>query len=122
MPIYEFACQGCRKKVSIFQRSMTTAVAAKCPECGSTDLSRLISKFSFHRSMPDFDDMSGLDDMMDGLDENDPKSVARWARRMGETMGEDLPPDFDEEIRRMEAGEMPDDDLGGGDDFDDFED
>ncbi len=123
MPIYEYACRGCRKKVSVFQRSMTTAVAASCPECGSTELSRLISKFSFHRSMPDFDDMSGLDDMMDDLDENDPKSVARWARRMGETMGEDLPPDFDDQIRRMEAGEMPDDDdLGGDGALDDFDD
>jgi len=104
MPIYEYGCQGGGKKGSDFQRSMTTAVAARCPECGSTELSRLISKFSFHRSMPDFDDMSGVDDMMDDLDENDPKSVARWARRMGKTMGEDLPPDFDEQIRRMEAG------------------
>ena len=123
MPIYEFACTGCRKKVSVFQRSMTTAVGARCPECGGTELTRLISTFSFKRSMPDFDDMSGMDDMMEGLDEDDPASVARWARRMGDAMGEDLPPDFDEQVRRMEAGEMPEDDgLGGGDDFDDFED
>ena len=104
MPIYEYTCHGCRRKVRVFQRSMHTATAARCPECGSEEPTRLISSFAFHRSMPDFDDMSGVDDMMDDLDENDPKSVARWARRMGKTMGEDLPPDFDEQIRRMEAG------------------
>jgi putative FmdB family regulatory protein len=107
MPIYEYACAGCRKKVSIFQRSVAVATALRCPECGSTELSRQISKFSFHRSMPDFDDGPGMDD----LDENDPASVARWARRMGSEMGEDLPPDFEDELARMEGGDLPDDDF-----------
>jgi putative FmdB family regulatory protein len=122
MPIYEYACHGCRKKVSIFQRSMTTATAVRCPECGSERLERLISKFSFHRSMPDFDDGPDLDDdsVFGDVDENDPRSVARWARRMGEQMGEDLPPDFEEQIARMEAGEMPDEDGLGDGGFDDF--
>jgi putative FmdB family regulatory protein len=124
MPIYEFACGGCRKNVSVFQRSMTTATVARCPECGSDQLTRLISKFAFRRSMPDFDDGPDFgDDMMDDVDENDPRSVARWARRMGEQMGEELPPDFNEQIARMEAGEFPDDDDGyGGDGYDDFDD
>lgn len=123
MPIYEYACNGCRKKVSVFQRSVTTITAARCPECGGEDLSRLISKFAFHRSMTDFDDGPDFDDdaFMDGVDENDPRSVARWARQMGERMGEDLPPDFESELARMEAGEMPDD-LGGDDDIDDWDD
>ena len=60
-----------------------------------------------------------------GLDENDPKSMARWARRMGQELGEDMGDDFNEMVEQMEAGEMPDDDgeMGGGmgsgmDDFD----
>ena len=58
---------------------------------------------------------------MDDVDENDPQSVARWARRMREESGEDLGPEFDEMIGRMEAGEMPDesfaDDEDDGDEF-----
>jgi hypothetical protein len=94
----------------------------RCPECGGTELSRLVSKFAFHRSMPDFDDGpdADMDAMMEGVDENDPASVARWARRMGDRMGTDLPPDFDAQLARMEAGEMPDDDAG--DDFEDSDD
>ena len=124
MPIYEYACNGCRKKVSIFQRSMTASTAVRCPECGSENLSRLISSFAFHRSMPDFDLGPDLDDdaMLDGVDENDPRSVARWARQLGERMGEDLPPDFDEQLAQMEAGHFPDDDAGGGDGPDDWDD
>jgi putative FmdB family regulatory protein len=124
MPIYEYACHGCRKKVSVFQRSVSTVTAARCPECGSEKLDRLISKFSFHRSMPDFDDGPDFDDdaMFGDVDENDPRSVARWARRMGEQMGDDLPPDFEEQIARMEAGEMPDEDGFGDDGFGGFDD
>ena len=123
MPIYEYACRGCRKKVSVFQRSMTPTTAARCPECGSEDLARLVSKFAFHRSMPDFDLGPDLDEdaMLDGVDENDPRSVARWARRMGERMGEDLPPDFDAQLAQMEAGHFPDEDAGD-DSIDDWDD
>ncbi len=54
-----------------------------------------------------------------GVDENDPKSVAAWARRMGSEMGEDLGDDFDEMVDAMERGEDPggeggDDAMGGG--------
>jgi hypothetical protein len=55
-----------------------------------------------------------------GIDENDPKSVAAWARKMGSEMGEDLGDDFDEMVDSMERGDDPDmlgDDAGfGGDD------
>jgi len=47
------------------------------------------------------------------LDENDPKSVARWARKLGQQMGEDLGDDWGEMVDKLEAGE----DMGeeGGD-------
>jgi hypothetical protein len=44
------------------------------------------------------------------VDENDPKSIARFMRKMGDQMGgEDLGPEFDEMVNRMEAGESPED-------------
>lgn len=42
-----------------------------------------------------------------GLDENDPKSMARWMRKMSSEMGEDLGPEFSEVVDRLEAGEDP---------------
>lgn len=53
---------------------------------------------------------------LSGLDENDPKSIAKWAKQMGSAMGEDMGPEYEEMIDRMEAGEMPDDDMMGGPD------
>lgn len=115
MPIYEYRCQACRKRTSVFVRSMTSKVKANCEHCGSLKLSRLISRVAVGRSSAgDLDDFD--ESMLADVDENDPRSVARFARRMRDEMGEDMGPEFDEAIEQMEAGEMPDDD-GGDDDW-----
>lgn len=107
MPIYEFRCNQCGRKSSVFQRSFTSAATALCSSCGSHDLKRLVSLFSVvkseERRLDELTDPSKFGD----LDENDPKSIARWARKVGNEMGEELPPNFDEMAERMEAGEMP---------------
>jgi hypothetical protein len=46
--------------------------------------------------------------MLRDLDENDPRSMARALRRMADELGEDLGPEFNEAIARLEAGEDPD--------------
>jgi putative FmdB family regulatory protein len=120
MPIYEYRCLACKKRTSVFVRSMSSKVNAACEHCGSKKLTRLISRVAVHRGAGDFDDdMGGLGD----IDESDPRSMARWARKMRDEMGEDMGPEFDEMVGRMEAGEMPDDmdgEGGFGDDDDDF--
>lgn len=81
-----------------------------------------MSKFAVHGGRLDFDDPSSLD----SLDENDPQAMARFMRQMGEESGEDMGPEFDEMIGRIERGEDPDavmgdsaldDDAGDADDF-----
>ena len=119
MPIYEFRCNRCRRRTSVFTRSISSPVAAACQHCGSSDLSRLISRVAVLRSEDGA--FSGLDESSLGdMDENDPGSVARWVRRMSRQMGEPLEPDMEADLERMEAGEMPED-FGedGGDGADD---
>jgi len=50
--------------------------------------------------------MSDFSDLPD-LDEDDPKSLGRWMRKMSDEVGEELGPEFDEVIGRLEAGEDP---------------
>ena len=131
MPIYEYRCQDCRRRVSRFYRSFSDVQdQPTCPRCGGTRLVRVISRVSIVRS-----EESRLDDLadpstLDGLDEEDPKSLARWMRKMSTEVGEEMPAEFDEVIDRLESGQSPEEieesmpdlgeDLGGGMDDLDF--
>ena len=121
MPIYEYRCNDCGRRVTLFWRSFSEIeeTPPRCSFCGGEHLTRLISRVAVVRS-----EESRLDDLADpsslaGLDENDPKSMARWMRKMSQEMGEDLGPEFDEVVDRLESGQSPEDieesmpDLGG---------
>ena len=94
MPIYEYECQGCRRRTSVLVRSLTGHTSPRCPRCGA-DMARLMSRFATVKSedarLESLADPSQFGD----LDENDPKSVARFMKRMGQEMGEDLGDDLD---------------------------
>ncbi len=123
MPIYEYRCADCGRVTSVLVRSFAAAVEPRCPCCSGANLRKLVSRFAVLKS-----EEARLDDLADpssfaDVDENDPKSVARWARKMGESLGEDAGDDFKEAIAQMEAGEMPPEgdesspDLGAADDL-----
>ena len=125
MPIYEYRCTDCQRKVSVLTLRVSEQVDPVCDRCGSRKLTRLMSRFALVRS-----EGSRLDDLSDpsslsGLDENDPKSMARWMRKMGKELGEDGGQDFDQMVDEIEAGGdgAGDDEgsdtgsSGGGDDF-----
>jgi putative FmdB family regulatory protein len=122
VPIYEYRCNHCKRRVSIFQRSIQGEAAAVCSHCGSTDLTRLVSRVVVLRSEESHLEDLASDASLADLDESDPRSMARWARRMGREMGEELGPEFEEMVERMEAGEMPEG-LGEGEEepLDDFD-
>lgn len=125
MPIYEYRCGNCRRRVNVFFRSISAAQEGTphCPNCDSTNLSRLVSKFATVKSeearMDAMADPSALGD----IDENDPKSLAKFMKKMSGEMGEEMGPEFDEMVGRLESGESPEEieksmpEMGGmGDD------
>ena len=124
MPIYEYHCQDCGRKLSVFWRSRADVKAPNCRRCGSENMTRLISRVRVvHSDESRMDDLTD-DAMLADLDENDPRSLGRWMRKMSREMGEDLGPEFDEIIGRLEAGEDPEEieksipelgDMGGSD-------
>ena len=119
MPIYEYRCRKCRRRTQVLTLRSTEKVDAACDHCGARDLDRLISRFSVARSdesrLESLSDPSGLGD----VDEGDPRSMARWMRRMGREMGDEVGgADFDEMVDRLESGEEagPEADGDGGPD------
>ena len=127
MPIYEYRCGSCHRKVTVLTLRASETVQPECDRCGSRDLSRLMSRFALVRSEESRLDSLADDSNLGGLDENDPKSMARWMRKMGQEMGEEMGgEDFEEMLDEMESGKNPEDssdDLdsggGGGDSSDD---
>lgn len=96
MPIYEYRCRKCGKRFSVLTLRVSETAEPRCDHCGSRAADRLMSRFAMPKS-----DEARMEAMTDpsnlgGLDENDPKSVSRWMRKMGKEMGEDLgDEDFD---------------------------
>lgn len=130
MPIYEYKCKDCGRKISVFWRSLSEVgrKLPRCSRCGSNELVRLVSRVAVLHS-----EESQLESMADpsafgDLDENDPKSIGRWMRRMSREMGEDLGDEFGEVVDRLEAGDSPEDieasmpEMGGGDSADSLDD
>jgi putative FmdB family regulatory protein len=117
MPLYEYRCTQCKKRVTILTLRASEEVDAVCDRCGARALERLMSRFAMGRS--DEARMEALADPanLSGLDENDPASMARWMKRMGREMGDELGDtgDLDQMADEMAAGGT-DDDVGTGGD------
>jgi len=117
MPIYEYRCADCRKKTTVVTLAVSAAVDPVCSHCGGRNLTKLVSRVAVRKS--EESRLAGLADpsSMSGLDENDPKSVARWMKRMGKEMGEEAGEDFEEEVdKAMEDAERDEEAGEGGDD------
>jgi hypothetical protein len=85
----------------------------RCKACGSADLERLWSRFASPKS-----EEARLEAMADpsalgGLDEDDPKAVAQFMKKMGREMGEDFGGDIDEAIEQEMAGGGAEGEGGG---------
>ena len=124
MPFYDYICLNCSKRFDVFMSFSeygTRRVA--CPNCKSRNVRRGIPRVRVAKSEEsrldnlagDFSDPSALA----GL-ENDPKAMGRMMRKMGNEMGEEIPPEFNEVVDRLEKGQRPEDiekeipDLGAG--------
>jgi putative FmdB family regulatory protein len=124
LPIYEYRCRDCGKKSTFVTLSVKSALDPKCRKCGSTNLEKLVSRVAVTRSeerrMESLADPSKLA----GLDEKDPKSIARWMKNMGKEMGEDVGEDLDQSVEEAmedaDSAEGREEDGGNGGEKEEF--
>jgi putative FmdB family regulatory protein len=108
MPTYQYSCLACRKRFNVFMSYEQYGITPiNCPHCQSGDVQRRIGRIRFARS-----EDSRLEDLADpsklaGL-EDDPKALGSMMRKMSSEMGEELGPEFDEVVDRLESGQSPD--------------
>ena len=115
MPIYEFKCGGCNKRISVFLRHADSA--ATCPACGGRELERLISSFAYHSASGVWSDDKGPPLRLGDADYyKDPRNIGRYTehrlKELGIDMrGEEYSKTFSEVndmIDKAREGELPD--------------
>ena len=114
MPIYEYRCPKCRGKFSVLVLRPKQEVQPRCPRCQNTEVKRLISTFATVRSEDAHMESLADPSMLSDLDENDPRSIARWARKMKRVMGSELGDEFDDLIDELESGAWEEEMEGEG--------
>lgn len=124
MPIYRYRCMNCKKRFEIFMSYKEYgAKNVQCPHCQSEQVQRRIERIRVAKSEESrIDSLTDTSDL-DGL-ENDPRALGKMMRKMSNEMGEDVGPEFNEVVDRLESGQSPEEiekaipDLeGGGNDY-----
>lgn len=130
MPVYEFYCDHCHTIFNFLSRRVNTDRRPLCPVCAKPDLERQVSRFAVSKGlkegageeMPDIDEsklekaIMSMSGELEGMDENDPRHMARFMRRLSAAAGVSMGDGIEEAISRLEAGEDPDrieEELGG---------
>jgi len=122
MPIYEFYCARCHTIFNFFSKSVNTEKRPGCPRCQHPELERYLSVFASPRKreggqedtpLPDLDEtkmekaMGVLEREFAHVDDDDPRQAANLMRKLTDMTGLKLGSGMEEALKRMEAGEDP---------------
>ena len=104
MPIYEYRCQECGRISGFLVLNLKEPFSPVCERCGSRSLERVLSRV--HVRLSEETKMERLADpsQWSGLDESDPKSMARFMKKMGQEMGEDYPGEVEQMVDEAMEG------------------
>jgi putative FmdB family regulatory protein len=105
MPIYEYRCDDCDRTSSLFVRSLSATVEPECEHCGSSAMTRLISKVARLKTDGDVLAEQGDGSGREGI--SDPRQIGRWVERRFEEYGMDVPAETREAIERARQGDLP---------------
>jgi putative FmdB family regulatory protein len=88
MPVYDYRCNSCKRKVSLFYKTYKDYDAANatgrvCPNCGSADLTRVIGRVAVQRPSRDYSKMSS-DEMLSVMEGGDSREVGHMMHQLGQ--------------------------------------
>lgn len=111
MPLYDYLCLDCHRRFEIYMSYAEYGTrSVQCPHCQSANIRRRLPRVRLARSEEDRIETLA-DDFADpaalaGLEE-DPRAMGRFMRKMSQELGEEMPPEFDEVVERLEKGQRP---------------
>lgn len=105
MPTYDYTCLDCHKRFEIFLTYQEYGVKqVACLHCGSNNITRKVPRVRILKGeetrLAAFSDpakFAGLED--------DPREMGKMFREMGGALGEEMPPQFNEIVSRLESGQ-----------------
>lgn len=104
LPVYEFRCSDCGRKFQALVGVVAEPDDERCPHCGSSSTSKLISRFARYRS--EDDRIDEIADRMEQMGEPDsPTEMRQIMREMGKAMDEDVSDDMEEMLEADLEGE-----------------
>jgi putative FmdB family regulatory protein len=119
MPLYDYICLDCHKRFEIYlSYSEYGSRPVTCAHCQSANVRRRLPRVRVAKSEESRLESLADPSALEGL-EDDPKALGRMMRKMGSELGEEMPPEFDEVVDRLEKGQSPEEiekeipDLGG---------
>jgi putative FmdB family regulatory protein len=105
MPIYEYRCQHCGRKNEFITFRVSEPVPTVCQYCNSELIQKIPSRVRVRLSEETRLERLADPARLGGLDENDPKSMAKWMKSMTHEMGDELGEDMDVDDMIEEAME-----------------
>lgn len=110
MPIYEYLCPSCNGRFQKLVQGFSDPAGLACPRCGHAEVRRAVSRVAVMKSEDSRFEAMADPSKLAGLDENDPRSIARWAKKLGKELGEEAGDDWDELVDQMMEEELSDED------------
>lgn len=113
MPIYEYLCEQCHRISTFLTLRISEVLEPYCTACGSKKVTRILSRVSIIKGEERH--IEGLLDPhnLSSLDENDPRTIERFMKKMGGTLKDELGDGFDEAMEEAMASHTskPEEDL-----------
>ena len=104
MPLFEYRCSDCGELTTVLVYSWSSGTPPVCNPCGGKDLTKLISRFTLHKSWGESLNWTPSGETMSDVDEDDPHSLDQYMGRIKDEMGGQVTPDFEHMRRELLDG------------------
>lgn len=109
MPIYEYICPICKKRIDIFMRISSFNINPSCPLCGQSDMKRIFSSFAVHKSVQSiYEESDTAGSAISNDYYEDPRNIGRHLEKKFEELNVEIPSEIQNNIEAARGGMIPD--------------
>lgn len=101
MPIFEYECQNCMCQFQSLIMKTEEAESIVCPDCGKTELRKLVSRVAYHQSENDRVDSYDPSARQSDSFMKDTRNIGLHAKKRAKEIGVDLGGSFDAKVEKL---------------------